>query len=219
MGAEATAKVMGAVLTTAVLVLAAGCGERVLHPADTIEAYRSAVDARDAGAVYAMLDESARMGMDEEAFEEHFEAHYDAIRAQARRMARAASQEGALRVEAEVQISGGIAPVVWADGDWALARETPTRSSQDTPRDTLLALLQALDARDLEGLVALLSHERRTVYIQELDVLRDGLKDGLGNAVITTGDTAVLPLNNGDKVLLVREDGVWRVQGYEQAED
>ncbi len=197
-----------------------GCAsDRTPHPTGAIEAYKAAVEDRDAAEVWGLLDESARMGLDEDGFAAYFEQHYDAIRDQSRRLARRVEVDGALQIEAQVPVAGSVAPVVWVEGGWFLGRESPTRSSQDTPRDTLEALLRALAARDLEGAMTLLSHERRTVYIQEMDALASGLGGSIDNAIVTDGDSAVLPLDNGDRVLLIREDGVWKLQGYEQAED
>ncbi len=207
---------VGAVMAAALV----GCASGAPHPLDTIEAYRQAVEDKDAKAVYKMLDESARMGMDEEAFAEYFKLHYSDIRAQAKVLEKRASKDDGLKIEAQVPVAGSVAPVVWQDEQWFLARETPTRASQDTPRDTLEALLRALDARDLESVMGLLSLQQRTVYVQEMDVMRDSLEQGLGqHAIITNGDTAILPLANGDKIILVREGGAWKLQGYEQSQE
>ena len=200
------------------LCLLLGCAQRAPEPQDTLEAYRDAVLDGDASAVYALLDESARMGMDEEAFADYFRENSAAISDQSAALIERASA-GGLDVEAQVPVEGFVAPVVFFEGRWFLAREEPTRSRQDTPRDTLDALFRMLSSRDLEGVVGLLSDERRTVYVQELDVLRDILSQSIDNVIVTDGDAAVLPLENGDRVLLVREDGVWKLQGYEQSED
>lgn len=213
-------KWFGEALCVVCCVVCVGCASGAPHPRDAVEAYLAAVEARDASAVYAMLDESARMDMNAEAFERYFDEHYDDILVQSKALAaRVASQEQALEVEAQVPVAGSVAPVTWAEGRWYLAGESPTGAALETPRDTLEALLRALTTRDLERVMGLLSQEQRTVYVQEMDALRGSLVESLDNNLITNGDTAVLPLDNGDKILLVREAGVWKIQGYEQSPD
>lgn len=201
------------------LLLALGLGacstQRVSHPVDAVDAYCRAVEREDADAVYAMLDEEARMGMDREAFEAWFARHHESILEQAQEL-KAQARAEAFEVEAAVPVRGGQeARVGWFDGGWYLTQEVPARSAQSTPRETLEALQQAIEEEDLEELLRLLSADLRGQYLRELQALGSRTRDSQDKAIVAHGDQADILLDNGDRILLVREEGVWKISGYE----
>ena len=204
-------------LLACLATLGVGCGaERAESPVASIEAYHRAVADRDSDTVYALLDDDARLGMDPETFSVWFHKNHGVVLEQAQDLLTRA-REGDVQVRATVDVAQGqTADTTWVDGRWYLASQAPARGAQETPRATLAAFRRALQAKDLADVLRLLSAERRAEYLSELDVLAGALGTGLDNAIVTNGDTAVLPLDNGDKVVLVREDGVWKVHGYEQ---
>jgi hypothetical protein len=189
---------------------------RAAHPADTVKAYHRAVHDRDSDAVYALLDEDGRLGMDPETFARYFESHYDGIVVQADQLLAGAGDGDDIEVHAAVPLEAGQeAELVWRRDSWWLAQTAPTRGAQASPQQTLDAFRSALAGRNLDATLALLSTERRGAYLAELDLFRKSMERTDGEEIVTNGDTAIVALDGGDKLILVREDGVWRVHGWE----
>lgn len=196
----------------------AGCAPAAEQPGDTIEAYVRAVKARDAEAIWALMDEDARLGLDEDAFEAFIEAHYDSILEQAQALEERADGAQAT-IEAEVPVaSSRSAQLTWREGAWYMAQPVPTGQRQDTPRDVLNAFIAALQERSLDDMLALLSQNRRGAVVGEFDVLREQIAAGLDGELVTRGDRAVLKLDNGDRIVLIREEGKWHIEGFERGE-
>ncbi len=199
------------------LTLSACASQRVEHPMEAVTAYCRAVDKRAGQEVYELLDEDARMGMDRDAFLAWFERNYESIKEQSDELSRKAHKKD-MDVKASVPVvSDKDAQVVWREGGWFLAEQAPTRSTWSSPRETLAALREALHEQDLEELMRLLSQERREAFLRELTVLEDKLQDSDAEAIVAHGDSADLILENGDRLRLVREGGLWKVQAYEPA--
>lgn len=201
----------------AVAMTAAGCATtRADHPKDAIRSYHQAVEDRDADAVYALLDDEGRRGMDPETFARYFEENYDAISLQADQLLAGSERDQELRVHAKVPLPAGEqAELVWRSDNWWLAQTAPTRGAQASPQQTLDAFRSALAGRNLDATLALLSTERRSAYLAELELFRKSLEGAEGEEIVTNGDTAIIALSGGNKLILVREDGVWRVHGWE----
>ncbi len=206
-------------LLALVVALSAGCTTmRAAHPKDTVQAYHRAVQDRDSDAVYALLDEDGRMGMDPETFARYFDANYDGIMIQADQLLRGVADGDTLEVSAAVPLPAGEkAELVWKRDSWWLAQTAPTRGAQASPQQTLDAFRSALAGRNLDATLALLSSERRNAYLAELELFRKSMERADGEEIVTNGDTAIVAMEGGDKLILVREDGVWRVHGWEAA--
>lgn len=207
-------------LTCCLFLLALGLGAcsttRAEHPVDAVKAYHQAVQDRDPDAVYALLDEDGRLGMDPETFARYFERNYDGIAHQADQLLAGAADGDDIDVKARVPLPAGEeAELVWQRGSWWLASTTPSRGAQASPQQTLDAFRSALAGRNLDATLGLLSTERRSAYLAELELFRKSL-EGEDAEIVTNGNTAIVALTGGDKLILVREDGVWRVHGWEQ---
>jgi hypothetical protein len=184
---------------------------------DALTLYCQAVERGDAEAVYGLLDDSMKMGMDVEGFKAWFARNREGFQEQARDLAAHAREED-VRVEAAVPVVlGQEALLLWEDGEWRMLREVPARGAQRGPRETIESLRRALRDQDMEELLRLMSAERRAALLREMEALLTNLEGSQDNPIVTQGDRADLVLDNGDRVKLVREDGFWRVSNYEQA--
>lgn len=200
------------------LLAAPACAQTAAPPQSVIERYTEAVSAHDHGVVWELLDEDARLGLDEEEFAAFFEANYDLIREQADALSKG-GQDVDAHIDAQVDLADHrVASLTWQDDRWFLTEAVPTGSGQQTPRDTLAAFVIALDGKDLDSLLTLMSHNRRGALVGEFKALRQGIVSSLDGGLVTRGDRAVLKLDNGDKVVLVREEGQWRIEGFERAQ-
>jgi hypothetical protein len=155
--------------------------------------------------------------MDPETFAQHFDGKYDAILRQARELRARMDAPDPLEIRALVPTGPGeLAELHWREGAWWLARTAPVRGAQESPQQTLDAFRAAIDSRNLDAALALLSSETRARYLAELDAIGAALAEGEAS-VIASGDVAVVLLQNGDQLHLVREDGVWRVERIQQS--
>ena len=207
------------VIVIAASALAAGSGASMAQqPTSAVQGYVSAVQSRDASAVYAMLDPSMRMEMSEDDFEAWFDTNYDMVLEQARSLEARADNDH-VEVQAEIPLDmGHLARLSWSGSDWRLDNQHLTRSDQKTPRETLTAFADALERGDFETILGLLSTERRSAYISEMEALRDRVSRADGGGIVTRGEEAILPLPNGDRIVFVRENGAWKIQSFEQAD-
>lgn len=204
-------------LLLSVFTLAA-CAQTASPPQSVIERYASAVADHDHDAVWELLDEDARMGMDEDEFEAFFEANHALIQEQADALVRG-SRDVDVQIDALVELGDHrTASLTWQQDQWFLTEAVPTGTGQQTPRDTLAAFIAALDSKDLDNMLTLLSRNRRGALVGEFRALRQSIVASIDGGLVTRGDRAVLKLDNGDKVILVREEGEWRIEGFERAQ-
>ncbi len=203
----------------ALLALAAalaGCAAHAPPPQETVNAWIDAVQRDDPEAAWDLLDEGARQGMTRASFDAFFKKHRGDLLARANQLQARADQATA-RVEAQLPLDPQHTLALrHSDAGWRLASVDPDGLQQHTPRDTLASFVGALDARDLDTLLALMSEERRVGLLGELDDLREQIARHLDQDLVTRGDRAVLQLDGGDRLLLVRRDGRWHIESLER---
>lgn len=200
-------------LCAAWLCVVGGCarGEaaRVTDPAQSVAALRTALEHDDADAVYALLDPELRASLDRASFErlwretpterrELFEALRDT--------------DGQLRARASVAFdSGEEVGLVLDDGQWRIAGGVLDAAALQTPEDALRALHLALERRSLDGLLRVLSAERRATWQAAFEATLEATADSADLQVEVRGDTAEVRTTGGGVILLVREAGEWHV--------
>lgn len=81
-----------------------------------------------------------------------------------------------------------------------------------TPRDALLALREALAARNWPGLLRALSRDERAESEADTQRLLRALSDLASLPIDASGDELVLELPESSRVRLVREQGGWRIR-------
>ena len=198
-----------------IATLTLGCGG-IDHPSEALTTYSEAVRAKDSDAVYGMLDESTRMGLDAGDFASYFERNYDEILEEAEALD-ARNEEDAVQVEAELPVGyGRTAKMTYSDGRWRLADKQPMAYGQQTPRDAVVAFVTALDESNFHSVLALLSTDRRSIYVGELVALRKTIEQGLESGIVTRGNRAILALDGGGRIILVREGDAWKIREFQQ---
>lgn len=206
---------VGSLILIAILGLESCASSGVEHPQSAVSAYCDAVRAKDAAAVYALLDEDARLGMQWPEFALWFDKNHALILEQAEELAQS-QDASSVQVKGSVPLTGGIqAEVTWHNGKWLLAREVPTHTSWGSPAEAIEAFQGSLRAQDLEGVMRMLSEERRAAYLREMDLLDLMLAEKKGQSLVVRSNTAVLHLANGDKIFLVKERGSWKIHDYQ----
>lgn len=199
--------------TSAALALSlAGCGATVTvsRPEAAVEAYRLAIEADDAGAAYALLDEETRSTLPEERFRALMADNRTELSDQGALLAERA-QRG---VEAEARVplaSGETVTLVLEDGRWRLDGDVLGAATLRTPRDAVLALRRALVRRSLPGLLRVLAREPRAEVEAEVGRVLDETEDELDLDYEVRGNEALVRTTGGREILMIREGGEWRI--------
>src|SRR5690606_23044756 len=104
----------------------------------------------------------------------------------------------------------------YADGSWYMTEDVPSIAGATSPRGTILALGEAVESKDLDAILRLLSKEKADTLNAELDIIRTGLVDVSDDDIVVNGETATIYLDWNLKLELVFEDGSWRMSGLRQ---
>jgi len=202
-----------ATLLCALLCAGGGCarGEaaRVADPGQSVAALRAALERDDADAVYALLDPELRASLDRGSFERLWQE----TPAERRELLEALQDtDGRLHARASVAFdSGEEVGLVLDDGRWRIAGGVLDAASLRSPEDALRALHLALERRSLDGLLRVLSAERRAAWQAAFEATLEGTADSADLQVEVRGDTAEVRTTGGGVILLVREAGEWHV--------
>lgn len=135
--------------------------------------------------------------------------------AQADQVERAVEGPGGIREWATVTLGDGkTVSLVREEAGWRI--EAPLLSSLHAsgPEDALRFLASALETRNFDALVRILTSRRREGLHQALDSFIKGLKEHAPGEVEISGDRAFLRWSDGRlrwKVTLLREAGEWRI--------
>jgi hypothetical protein len=204
----------------AALALAAGaCGGSYngKTPASSgVQALIAALSSDDPHRAYALLSGEVKAKVSYREFEQQWK------QSAAERAWQTAALRDSLRGSPDV---GERAIVGYSDGKsvplerdgktWRVEAPLVTRAQTPRPRDAIVAFADALQARDVSGALSLLSKRRREVIARQVE----GFLGGLGkrvNDVIDEyeGDRAELRWDDAGiryRILLLREDGEWRI--------
>lgn len=205
-------------------------------PADTLRAYREAVERRDAAAVHRLLSADTRDEVSVDAIAASLERSGPELERDARRM------EGALALgleeRAELPVEGGLpvelvreptgstppgaAPAGTASSDrppappaseppFAIDGGALEIVSLATPEQAVRALREALARGDLRLFLAVLSASSRTALETERARLLEETSEPADLEVEVEGDRATVRLTGGRTLPLVREGSTWRV--------
>lgn len=187
------------------------------HPEDLLRDYIEAVRDRDADEVYHLLDVAMRRGMSEEEFRAYFEENYPEILDQADTMEAQLTRQ-ALRVTATLPTHRGDQTITLAQREdaWYFNAAVPTSIAAEGPEATLQALVRALEARDLNALLTLMTRERREVIEAEVDIVIASLRQllsepDLSTRMVVADDIATVRLPWGLRLTLHLDRGAWRL--------
>jgi hypothetical protein len=164
---------------------------------------------------YDMLASSVRKQVSFEAFEKKWKETGPERKRQAAALAAAAATSDAQGENGRIVLADGkTVPLVREGGSWRL--EVPLLPSSDasSPQEALRQLAAAMDARNVDGVLRLLTADRQKKLRDTLNNFVENLKQNAGNAVEVVGDRAFLSWNDGKdrwKITLKREDGEWRI--------
>ena len=194
----------------AATAVTAGCGSRALpDPRATVAEYRDAAARGDAATVHRLLSDAARVAYGPSGTKRLLEDARGEIVAQA---SSAAAPSSTVRAVAEVPYAGGERAIVDIEsGRYRVSAASGLPSAARTPAQALADLRAALSRRSYAALVHLLSIETRQALERDLRALVEGLASTDALEVKVSGATAEVTIPGGRRVVLKREEGVWRI--------
>ena len=102
---------------------------------------------------------------------------------------------------------------------WRLDEAALSEAPPSTPEALLKMLVRALEGDRLEPMLALLSSRLRAEFDAELGLVLEALRAAVAAGVEPSGDTARVMLDRERALVLLREEGVWRVDRIEGVRD
>jgi hypothetical protein len=213
-------------LALALLIPALGCpgarsgGDRA--PQRAVQGWTEAVRRDDPHGAYALLSAPLRRALPYEEFERRWKETQKERAQQAVDLGAGIREEAGLGERARVTLADGkTADLVHEPSGWKLEAPlmAPVRAS--TPQDALRLLAAAIEARSYEGVLRILTQRRREALSLLVEAFERGLKSRLGEPIEVTGDRVFFEWAEGRmrfRVILVRENGEWRVEDVKPAE-
>ncbi len=191
-----------------------GCaGDRLPSPRGAAEAYAAAAARGDADAIYGLLTREAQREYGRAGTRRRVEEARAELRSDARALQ---SAHLSIAARAELRLAGGeLVELTLEEGEYRITSASALPAAARSPAQALSALRAALMRRSLPQLFSLLSAEARATFERELQALIDGLEYPDSLSIIVEGDKAQLTLPSGQRIKLLREDGVWRVEAVE----
>ncbi len=201
-------------LPAAAAVVVGGCsGAALPDPRLTAAEYAAAAARGDARAVHALLTEDARQAFGLAGTARLLADARGEIVRQAKGMA---SPGAAVHAVAEVRYLDGEQALLSIErGRYRISAAAGLPPGARTPSQALGELRGALARRSYAALVRVLSSETRAALESDLRSLVTGLLRPDSLAIKIHGETAEVEVPGGHKVLLKREDGVWRIHDFD----
>lgn len=199
----------GIALGTALMVL--GCAAR--QPRDTLdEALEQAAGAmtqKDAPALYGMLDEKLRVGMNEESLSNDL----DRNESEYAELASLIASPTKIEFRALVEVKGGGKLDFVLEGEsWKLATPVMTDKSATDPIQALSKLADKLEAlRKHMSESGLLAQQHEKGFLQMLEKMAAEIRQIRPEDLVLAEDRCYVNLPSGRKIELVREGEVWKV--------
>lgn len=196
------------------VLAAAGCSHSALpDPRAATAEYARAVQRNDARAVYGMLTEEAKLAYGMRGTERLLS---DARGEILRQTTAVASERVKVRAVAEVPYVDGERAVLDVEGGrYRISAAAGLPFGARTPAAALSELRSALAGRSYAALIRVLASDTRGALEGDMRALVEGLERPDTLDVKVHGESAEVSVPGGHRVLLKREDGVWRVHDFD----
>lgn len=197
-----------------VLLVASGCRPAAdpYHPRTALGRYVRHIRANSPKAAYAMLSEKLRRELSYEAFERKWKKNYAELQIQAADIEKQLAQHKQYEVEARLKLGQGRSVAfTHEDKRWRIRSGVGGGVDAPTPRAAVAALVKALEGKNFSAFLKLLSADRRQRFVREMTLRLEKLKANLDRDFEVTGDRARLQYDPRYWIMLVKENGAWRV--------
>jgi len=193
---------------------AGGCRPKAdpYHPKTALAQYVRHIQANDSKAAYAMLSKKLRRRLSYEAFARKWKKNYAELRLQAADIQKQMGKHKQYEVHAHMKL-GQRRNVAFAheSNRWHIAGGVGGGVEAPTPRAAVRVLVKALETKNLSVFIKLLSADRRKRFLREMTLRLEKLKANLDRDFEITGNRARLQYDPRYWIMLVKENGAWRV--------
>lgn len=201
------------ILSILTLLLVAACNRpAVVGPQQTLRRYVAAVRADQPDLAYALLSPRMQKRIPREEFADRWRKSRPELLQQARAIA--AGLEGKkLDLNATVTLAGGDTRLLRFQKGWRLTGDFHSAATR-SPRETVVALLQAAERRDYRAVKALMAPKVARAFDREIEKRIKALRGGLRRGIRVRGNRASLRFGSF-KLELIKEDGRWKVYDFD----
>lgn len=206
-----------------------GAGKPAESPDQVLHAYATALKSGDAKGAYALLSEEAQRSLPFEAFKRMLEENPQEVQQIAVALSRDAEPQ---EITATITASDGeTLELVYENGAWKASASAVDLYSQATPKQALSAFIRAFEAHrydilmrfvpkaevgklNAEKLKAAWEGEQKTEMETKVAALKNGLPTAKVEILARRATVAYGP-DGAASVLLVEEDGVWKIEDFD----
>ena len=193
------------------LATASGClYQHMPDPRAAAELYADAASRGDVNAIYAMLDEEARLALTLDDVRRLVDDQRQELADQAKAIR---SKTSRVHASARIRFQDGEDAVLdlSEDGYFRIASADALPAGARTPTQALEQLRRVLARRSYAGLLRVLSATTRSTMENDVRSLVEGLENPEELDVQQSGDSATVRIPGGRLIWLRREDGTWRI--------
>jgi hypothetical protein len=192
-------------------LLAIGCSQPALPaPATALEAWRKAVERDDPHSAWLLLSAESRAKTTETAFAGEWRATAEERRAQSDALKNAT----AAHQEAEVVAGGRVTRLERESEGWRLESPHASEPGARGPDEALRRFVRAVEERNFDAFLRLLSAPMRALVERELSDRLAGLRTVVGKPIAPEGNRATVRYGSRYHIDLVEENGQWRVTDF-----
>jgi len=206
-----------AMIASSILFLVAaagGCRKPAdpYHPKTALALYVKHIQANDSKAAYEMLSKKIRRDLSYEVFARKWKKNYAELRIQAADIQKQMTKHKQYEVHARMKL-GQRRSIAFTHEDkhWRITTGVGGGVDAPTPREAVQALVKALESKNLSSFIKLLSTNRRKQFVREMNLRLEKLKANLDRDFEVTGNRARLQYDPRYWIMLVKENGSWRV--------
>ena len=196
---------------------AAGCAGNSGRPYGVVDQYVAAIEANRPDLAYRLLDRRVRQRVSKKDFVSRWKGCQAELKQQARALRARSGARHTLKVRARAEYASGLrADLVYRDENWKIERniiESPRSTA--TPEDAVKALIWAVEQRDFQAVMSVLSGPARKTVERAISRRIKQLRQGLGRGFEVTENKARLRYGRQFKLDLVREDGEWKISDFD----
>jgi hypothetical protein len=191
-----------------------GCGGGSGGPSQVVDKYIAAVESNRPDLAYQLLDEEVRRRVSKSEFITRWR---DARKELSHQAAMLKQVKGPTEVHARVDYPSGLrAQLVYVDSSWKIQKNvTSAPLSTPTPADAIKAFIWAVEKRDYQAVMKLVSKSMRETIEREITDRLERLKEGLNREIEVTGNKARLRYDRRYKLELIKEGGQWKILDFD----
>lgn len=209
-----------------VFVALASCEKPAQSPHDTLKAYVLAIKHKDLNRAYSLLSRQLKERCSRKQFIRNVQQSGGDTK---KKLNKILDDPKKINFTATVDLGSGERLVlIKEEGTWRVSNDPFAFYGQKTPREALLSFIRALDRKRYRVLLQFAPRKwRKRMDEQDIRALYEGenaektktliskLKANKDNRIEKSGDKAVMLYGDNQQVSFVKEEGVWKISGFE----